>query len=129
MSNDAVARHHAIPEEDRTHEKASWSHTATGRCYRIGEKLVAGQLRANGYTVTEGTSQPGSTDLQATKGKHTYLVQVKTAVHPNKPAFLNSDEARNLKSRATKLGYSARLARVTLNPDGQQRGKTILSKL
>lgn len=93
----------------------------------IGEKLVAEWFRDRGYTVTEGTSQAGSTDIQAVSGKNKYLVQVKTAIYPNEPASLSSDEARNLKSRATRIGYSARLAQVTINADGTQRGEIVWS--
>src|ERR1017187_1022808 len=86
-----------------------------GQVGDFGERHVEAWLRAKGFTnILRDTKQLGSTDIQA-DGSESILVQVKTAVHPDQPAQLSADEIRDIKSRATKLGRVAYVARVTID--------------
>ena len=81
----------------------------------FGEKHVADALRQTSHTgIKVNTQSPGSTDIETDN----VLVQVKTAVAPNNPGYPSSDEIRNIKSRATKIGKNAHIAQVTINSDG-----------
>ena len=82
---------------------------------RAGEAAVVSKISANGYTVTKwDTKAPGSTDIEAVGGAMKLLIQVKTSVAPGVPDSLSSDELRDIKSRATKIGALAYEANVTL---------------
>jgi len=80
-----------------------------------GERIVAAWLKEKGYTTNVDTKAPGSTDIEAKASSGNLLVQVKAAVSPNQPADLSSDEVRNIKSRASNLGWTAWEARVQLD--------------
>ncbi len=82
-----------------------------------GEQHVASWLRQNGYTVLQNTKLPGSTDIEA-DGEESILVQVKTAVRPDEPAYPSSDEIRNIKSRASRLNRTAYVTQVQIDPNG-----------
>ena len=88
---------------------------------QYGEKLVATSLGNSGYRVVQNTRLPGSTDIQA-DGKQTILVQVKTALHPDEPAYPSSDEIRNIKSRAAILNRTAWVAQVQIDAKGNKVG-------
>lgn len=96
---------------------------------QIGEKIVAKWLRDKGYTVSQNTKQPGSTDIEADGTSRKLLVQVKTAVSPNTLSGLTSDEERNIKSRAASLKRQAWLAQVTLNTDYTLKGSIAWTEL
>lgn len=82
---------------------------------RAGEEVVKGLLVSKGWKITShDTKGPGSTDLEAKAGGAQILVQVKTAVPPSNPSSLSSEEERNIKSRATRIGAGAYEARVWL---------------
>ena len=82
---------------------------------RAGEAVIVKELQAKGYTIIRwDTQSPGSSDIEANTGTH-LLVQVKSAVSPNVAASLSSDEERNIKSRATRIGAQAWEARVQLD--------------
>jgi len=84
---------------------------------RIGENAVANLLRAEGWTINEQNTQgAGSTDIDASKDGKRILVQVKTSVAPNQPGTLDSQELRNIKSRAARTGATAYLGQVQLDP-------------
>ncbi len=82
---------------------------------QAGEQIVGSALTGIGYRTNIDTKTPGSADIEARGTAASLLVQVKTAVYPNEPANMSSDEERNIKSRATKLGYEAWEARVQVN--------------
>jgi len=84
---------------------------------QAGERIVVQGLKEAGYAIKRwDTQSPGSTDIEAATSKgHILLVQVKSAVHPNEPPSLSSDEERNIESRATRIGAEAWEARVQLN--------------
>jgi hypothetical protein len=87
-----------------------------------GEQIVVNDLKRKGYNVKWDTKGPGSTDIEAHGEPNSYLIQVKTAVIPNEPADLSSDERRNITSRAARLRYIPRLAKVRLYPNGMLFG-------
>ena len=94
-----------------------------------GERLVENFLRAEGYRCERNTQLPGSTDIEAYKGEEILLIQVKTALFPNKPDDLSSDERRNLSSRASKIGAKPGLAQLQINEQGKLVGKIRWKKL
>lgn len=80
----------------------------------IGERHVVAALRQNNHAnIKVNTRAPGSTDIET----NSILVQVKTSLG-GVPAYPSSDEIRNLKSRAAKLGKEAYVAQVVINQDG-----------
>lgn len=82
---------------------------------RSGEEVVKKRLQEKGWEITShDTRGPGSTDLEAEAGGKQILVQVKTAVPPNDPASLSSEEECNIKARATRISAWAYEARVWL---------------
>jgi Holliday junction resolvase len=89
-----------------------------GEIGQAGERIVAQWLRGSGYTIDRvDTRSPGSTDIEARSSQKCLLVQVKSAVLPNEPSSLSSDEKRNIKSRATRIGCEAWEAGVQLDPN------------
>jgi hypothetical protein len=82
---------------------------------QAGEHIVARELAAKGYRTNVDTRGPGSTDIEARRSTDNLLVQVKTAVAPNAPAGLSSDEERNIKSRAAREGYQAWEAKLQVD--------------
>jgi Holliday junction resolvase-like predicted endonuclease len=83
---------------------------------QAGEATVVTALKKEGWSITNWNTQaPGSTDIEASSGRKKLLVQVKSAITPDSPASLSSDEERNIKSRAAKIGADAYEARVTLD--------------
>jgi Holliday junction resolvase-like predicted endonuclease len=63
-----------------------------------GEEAVANWLEQEGWKITRWNTQaPGSTDIEAQSGNKKLLVQVKSAVSPNKPSSLSWEEERNIK--------------------------------
>lgn len=86
--------------------------------YNIGEQgelFVVQYLKDIGYIVKHDTKLPGSTDIEAIKGNVHFLIQVKTAMAPQEPVSLSSDEERDIKSRAARIGTTAYEAKVQLN--------------
>jgi len=88
-----------------------------------GERIVNNWLIGNNYKTNLNTRQPGSTDIEAVGPKASLLVQVKTALSPSTPADPSSDEVRNIKSRAARLGYEAWQAKVTVDANANFVGK------
>ena len=82
---------------------------------QAGEEIVALALVEKGYRTNVDTKGPGSTDIEALGANATLLVQVKTALFPATPAGLSSNEERNIKSRASRLGFEAWEARLQVN--------------
>jgi len=80
-----------------------------------GERIAAAALQQKGYKTNVDTKAPGSTDIEARGTGNSILVQVKAAVSPNAPTSISSDEERNIKSRASKLGWGAYEAKVQLD--------------
>lgn len=81
----------------------------------IGERIAASALVGMGYQTNVDARQPGSTEIEAIQNDRKLLVQVKTAVVPDTPSQLSSEEERNIKSRATKLGCEPYEAKVQLD--------------
>jgi hypothetical protein len=95
----------------------------------FGEGYARGWLAANGFIHHRDTKQPLSTDITATKGIITCLVQVKTEVLFRDPANFPPSERRNIASRATRLGYEAWAAIVVINIRGALVGRINWEKL
>ena len=89
---------------------------------QYGEQHVAAWLRQKEYAVNQNTRLPGSTDIEA-DGQESILVQVKTAVSPDEPAYPSSGEIRNIKSRASNTNRTAYVAQVKIDANGQLVGK------
>jgi Holliday junction resolvase len=83
-----------------------------------GEKHATAALIEKGWTCVQNTQQAGATDIQATAGGKTMLVQVKTAVCPAFPADISPEERTRITGRAARNGYEAWLCQVRLNPNG-----------
>lgn len=96
---------------------------------QAGEKLVAGWLRSKGYAVEQNTQLPGAADIEAIGNPTSLLVQVKSALHPSQPAFLDANESSRIQSRANRLGWQAWLARLQLDRQGNLLGEILWSKL
>ena len=79
---------------------------------RAGEGHVVDWLRAEKYSIKWYTQALGSTDIEAQSSSKRLLVQVKTAVHPNNPERLSTEEEKAITSRAARLGAQAWEARV-----------------
>ena len=83
---------------------------------QAGEKIVVEWLKGKSYIIDRWDTQaPGSTDIEAHHTSAHLLVQVKSSVHPNEPASLSTEEERNIKSRATRIGAVAWEARLKLD--------------
>lgn len=97
---------------------------------QAGERIVVQWLRSKGYTIDNWDTQaPGSTDIEAHHSTAKILVQVKSAVNPNEPSSLSSDEERNIKSRATRINAVAWEARVQLDSSLELNGDIMWRKL
>lgn len=83
---------------------------------QAGERFVARELAAKGYWTNVDTKAPGSTDVEALGTNVSLRVQVKTAVSPNSPAALSTEEERNIKALAARNGSEAWEARVQVDP-------------
>jgi|SRR5271163_641204 len=82
---------------------------------QAGEHFVARELAAKGYRTNVDTKASGSTDVEA-RGTNTNLrVQVKTAISPNSPAALSTEEERNIKALAARHGSEAWEAKVQVD--------------
>ena len=98
---------------------------------QAGERIVVQWLKEAGYAIKRwDTQSPGSTDIEAESSKgHILLVQVKSALHPNEPPSLSSDEERNIESRGTRIRAEAWEARVQLNASLEVIGEIRWRKL
>lgn len=94
-----------------------------------GELHATAYLRANGFACHRNTQQPGSTDIDATGPYRSLYVQVKTAVYPNSPASLSSDEKNGIIARAIRNKREAWLAQVTIGDSGNLIGEIIWKQL
>lgn len=96
---------------------------------KIGEQIVASALAASGWQGCRNTQLPGATDIEATRGKESILVQVKTAVYPNLPVFLSPVERQAIIARANRNQRVAWLAQLQIDHEGRLVGKIAWSKL
>lgn len=94
-----------------------------------GEMHTTSWLRGKGWRCYRNTQLPGATDIEATSGAKSILVQVKTAVYPNSPADLSADEKRAIVVRANRLGIEAWLAQLQVNREGAMLGGITWTKL
>lgn len=95
----------------------------------IGEKHATAWLSGQGFTCYRNTQLPGCTDIECSAGNKSLLVQVKTAIHPESPAYLSAEEKNAIVSRANRNGSEAWLARLQINEKGALVGKIMWSKL
>jgi Holliday junction resolvase-like predicted endonuclease len=94
-----------------------------------GERAAVSWLEDKGFTILKwDTRSPGSTDIEAESGKH-LLVQVRTAVQPEDPPSLTSEEEDDIKSRAADKEAEAWEARVQLDSNLHLLGKIKWRKL
>jgi Holliday junction resolvase-like predicted endonuclease len=97
---------------------------------QAGERSVVHWLTSHGFTIQEWNTQaPGSTDIRATAGGKTLLVQVKSAVAPSQPTTLSPQEETNIKARAANLKAEAWEATVLLTASLQLSGEVIWRRL
>jgi len=81
-----------------------------------GEQATVNRLKQKDFKITTwNTSSPGSTDIEAQSSSKRLLVQVKSAILPNDSISLSSDEERNIKSRAARIGAEAWETKVWLD--------------
>lgn len=92
---------------------------------QAGERIVVLWLKEAGYTIKRwDTESPGATDIEAeTSEGRVLLVQVKSAVHPNRPPSLSRNEYRRIESRAMRSKADAWEARVQLNASLELMGE------
>jgi len=94
-----------------------------------GERAAVSWLESKGFTIAKWeTRTPGSADIEAKSGKH-LLVQVRTAVQPEDPPSLTSEDEEGIISRAAKIDAEAWEARVQLDANLQLQGKIKWRKL
>ena len=80
-----------------------------------GEQEAESHLQRQGFRTKRYTKLPGSTDIEAIDGiGRKLLCQVKTAQAPYLPSNPSTDEIKNIKSRASKIGATACVAKVQL---------------
>ncbi len=96
---------------------------------RYGARHVTAWLTDKGYQCEQSKRLPGSTDIEARSDRDNRLVQVKTALAPNRPLGLSLDEGRDLAATARGLGYDAWCAKVQIGPQGQRVGDIIWIRL
>ncbi|MBA7696222.1 hypothetical protein ES703_104865 [subsurface metagenome] len=94
-----------------------------------GEQIVDSSLTSKRYKTNLNTRLPGSTDIEAVGSETSLLVQVKASMSPSTPADLSSDEVRNIKSRATRIGYQPWQAKVTVDANLNLVGEIKWKKL
>lgn len=94
-----------------------------------GERHATTWLQSKGYRCHRNTQLPGSTDIEAIGATKNLLVQVKTGLYPNFAPILSSDEQRNIKSRATRIGYEAWLAQMQIDVRGLLVGNITWTRL
>jgi Holliday junction resolvase-like predicted endonuclease len=94
-----------------------------------GEKHATDWLRANGWRCFNNTRLPGATDIEANSGIRSILVQVKTAVLPDRPAGLSVEERKAIVARATRNGKEAWLAQLQVNRQGELVGRITWTEL
>src|SRR5258708_1402210 len=95
----------------------------------IGEIYVTRWLQGMNYACHQNTQLPGSTDIEATGVVNKLLVQVKTAVYPNSPAFLSAEEKKAIVARAKRPRRQAWLAQLQINNQGGLVGDIAWAKL
>ena len=73
-------------------------------------------LQSKGHLTRRNTKLLGSTDIEVFSPDRVIiaLVQVKTAQSPSLASELSQEEAKNIKSRAAKIGAKPYLAKVQL---------------
>ena len=92
---------------------------------RVGEGIALRDLMDKGFTILKWNTPeqlPDSGDLEAIEAvsRRHILVRVKSAVKPDVPTGLSSDEEGTLKSRASKASAEAWEAKVQLDASLQQ---------
>ncbi len=115
----------AAEDEDVLVRAAAVGRLAQVEIGQAAERIVGRALIENGYrTNIIDTKTSASTYIQATSdnGKSA-LVHVKVALLPNFVPALSVEEERNIKSRASQLGYEAWEARVQLDSKFSLVGK------
>jgi hypothetical protein len=94
-----------------------------------GERSVVEWLENKGFTIVKwDTRSPGTTEIKA-KSTNTLLVRGKTAVQPDEPSSLSSDEEKSIVSQVKKIGGEAWEAKVQLDSNLHSTGKIKWRKL
>jgi Holliday junction resolvase-like predicted endonuclease len=94
-----------------------------------GERHAVAWLRTNGWQCYRNTQLPGATDIEATQGRQSILVQVKTAVYPNSAASPSAEEKKAIVARAGRNQCEAWLAQLQIDNEGRLLGKITWTKL
>jgi len=90
---------------------------------QAAEAIVNQWLFEKGYRTSVTMQLYGPTNIEARGTAKYLLIQVKSAIYPSEPGPLSSDETKNLKSLAEKIGYEPREAMVQLDEQLQLVGK------
>lgn len=96
---------------------------------KAGEGTIVQWLQDNGYTTNWEARSPETTDIGAEAVEAHVLVQIRSAVVPDMPSALSSDEERSLKARATAINYQAWEAKVQLDAKLQPVGQIMWRQL
>jgi hypothetical protein len=95
----------------------------------IGEIHTTNWLKARNYSCYRNTQLPGATDIEANGNPTSLLVQVKTAIWPNLPASLSTEEIQAIVARAKRTGRQAWVARLQINNEGALIGDIAWTRL
>jgi hypothetical protein len=95
----------------------------------VAERRVAYWLEDYGYSTNIGSKDPSSTEIEGRGNSRSLLVRVKSAVQPNTPDTLSTDEICSLTERAARRGWEAWEARVQLDEQLRQVGEIQWRKL
>ena len=95
----------------------------------IGERYAVAWLQQKGWRCYLNTKLPGATDIEASGGSVSLLVQVKTAIHPSIPAFPDAEDRKAIVARAQRNGREAWVAQLQINREGVLVGQITWTKL
>lgn len=124
-----IARTGRTAHASKTTEVAETSKAAQVDIRQMGEQAVSQWLRSKGYEAKVSARDPTLADIEARGSGGNLLVQVKAAVLPSSPSYLSSEEERDIRARAARLGFQAWEARVQLDQENRQVGAIVWRRL